>query len=74
MIILGGKSTLIIFAPRQNETLALSAEKGVIPTGSSIQLYNSLVEPYFRYGNTVWGLCNDNLIDSFSCYRTGWPE
>ena len=26
-------------------------------------LYKSLVEPYFRYGNTVWGLCNDNLID-----------
>ena len=35
----------------------------MIPTGSSIQLYKSLVEPYFRYGNTVWGLCNDNLID-----------
>ena len=31
--------------------------------GSSIQLYKSLVEPYFRYGNTVCGLCNDNLID-----------
>ena len=35
----------------------------MIPTGSSIQLYKSLVESYFRYGNTVWGLCNDNLID-----------
>ena len=41
----------------------ISRTKGVIPTGSSIQLYKSLVEPYFRYGNTVWGLCNDNLID-----------
>ena len=27
--------------------------KGVIPTGLSIQLYKSLVEPYFRYDNTV---------------------
>ena len=25
----------------------------------------SLVKPYFMYGNTVWGLCNDNLIDMF---------
>ena len=30
---------------------------------SSILLYKSLVEPYFRYGNTVWGLCNSILID-----------
>ena len=41
----------------------ISRTKGVIPTGSSIQLYKLFVEPYFRYVNTVWGLCNDNLID-----------
>ena len=41
----------------------ISRTKGVIPTGLSIQLCKSLVEPYCRYGNTVWGLCNDNLID-----------
>ena len=41
----------------------ISRTKGVISPRSSIQLYKSLVEPYFRYGNTVWGLCNDNLID-----------
>ena len=41
----------------------ISTTKGVIPTGSSIQRYKSLVGPYFRYGNTVWGLCNGNLID-----------
>ena len=41
----------------------ISRTKGMIPTGSSIKLYKSLVEPYFRYGNTVWGLCNDNLIN-----------
>ena len=40
----------------------ISRTKGVISTGSSIQLYRSLVEPYFKYDNTVWGLCNDNLI------------
>ena len=47
----------------------ISRTKGVIPTGSSIQLYRSLAEPYFRCGNTVWGLCNYNLIDSFSCCK-----
>ena len=41
----------------------ISRTKGVIPTGSSIQMYKPLVEPYFRYGKTVWRLCNDNLID-----------
>ena len=41
----------------------ISRTKGVIPIGSSIQLYKSLVEPYLRYGNIIWGLCNDNLID-----------
>ena len=41
----------------------ISRTIGVIPTGSSIQLQRSLVEPYFRYGNTIWGLCIDNLID-----------
>ena len=37
--------------------------KHCIPKRSSILLYKSLVEPYFRYGNTVWGLCNSILID-----------
>ena len=41
----------------------ISRTKDVIPTGSSIRLYKSLVEPYFRCGNTIWGLFNDNLID-----------
>ena len=31
----------------------ISRTKGVIPTGSSIQLYKSLVEPYFRFGDFV---------------------
>ena len=37
--------------------------KHCIPKRSSILLYKSLVEPYFRYGNTVRGLCNSILID-----------
>ena len=37
--------------------------KHCIPKKSSNLLYKSLVEPYFRYGNTVWGLCNSILID-----------
>ena len=37
--------------------------KHCIPKRFSILLYKSLVEPYFKYGNTVWGLCNSTLID-----------
>ena len=52
-----------ICSKTKRNVVVISRTKGVIPTGSSIQLYKSLVEPHFRYGNTVWGLCNDNLID-----------
>ena len=37
--------------------------KHCISKRSSILLYKSLVEPYFRYDNIVWGLCNSILID-----------
>ena len=37
----------------KRSTGIIKRTKGVIPTGSSIQLYKSLVEPYFRYDNTV---------------------
>ena len=37
--------------------------KHCIPKRSFILLYKSLVEPYFGYGNTIWGLCNSILID-----------
>ena len=48
----------------------ISRTKSVIPTGSSIQLYKSYVEPYFRYGNTVWRLCNDKLIHKLKLLQT----
>ena len=34
-----------------------------IPKDSLITLYKSLVEPYFRYCNTVWGRCGKSYID-----------
>ena len=34
-----------------------------IPNDSLITLYKSLVEPYFRYCNTVWGRCGKSYID-----------
>ena len=37
--------------------------KRFIPKKSSILSYKSLVEPYFRHGNIIWGLCNSILID-----------
>ena len=43
--------------------------RGCIPKRSSVQLYHSLVEPYFRYGNTIWGFCDKNLIDKLQCLQ-----
>ena len=34
-----------------------------IPKDSLITLYKSLVEPYFRYCNTVWSRCGKSYID-----------
>ena len=43
--------------------------KHCMPKRSSIFLHKSLVEPYFRYGSTVWGLCNSILIDKLQTLR-----
>ena len=37
--------------------------RGCIPKRSTLQLYYSLVDPYFRYRNTIWGFCDNNLIE-----------
>ena len=36
--------------------------RNVIPRDSLITLYKTLIEPHFRYCNTVWGYCNGTLI------------
>ena len=34
----------------------------IVSQHSLITLYKTLIEPYFRYSSTVWGYCNDALI------------
>ena len=34
-----------------------------VPMESLVLLYKTLIEPYFRYCNTVWGYCNETLLD-----------
>ena len=34
-----------------------------VPPESLVLLYKTLIEPYFRYCNTVWGYCNETLLD-----------
>ena len=34
-----------------------------VPRESLVLLYKTLIEPYFRYCNTVWGYCNETLLD-----------
>ena len=32
-------------------------------------LYKTLIEPYFRYSNTVWGQCHQTLLDRLQSMR-----
>ena len=34
-----------------------------VPMEFLVLLYKTLIEPYFRYCNTVWGYCNETLLD-----------
>ena len=34
-----------------------------VPRESLVLLYKTLIEPYFRYCNTVWGYCDETLLD-----------
>ena len=49
----------------------ISRTRGCIPKRSSVQLCHSLVEPYFICGNTIWGFCDNNLIDKLQCLQNG---
>ena len=37
--------------------------KGSVPKDSLVTLYKTLVEPYLRYGNIIWGQCGNTLIE-----------
>ena len=37
--------------------------KLTVPLESLVLQYKTLTEPYFRYCNTVWGYCNETLLD-----------
>ena len=39
--------------------------RNVIPRGSALSLHKTLIEPHFRYCNTVWGYCNETLKEKF---------
>ena len=38
-------------------------ESNDIPLGSLVTLYLTLIQPYFRYCNTVWGNCKQDLLN-----------
>ena len=40
-----------------------------LPQHSLLTLYRTLIEPYLRYCNTVWGQCRDTLRKNYSVYR-----
>ena len=41
----------------------LKRTQNFLPKSSLITLYKTLIEPYFRYCNIVWGQCNETLKD-----------
>ena len=41
----------------------LKRTRSFIPKQSLLTLYQSMIDPYLRYYNTVWGQCNETLLD-----------
>ena len=41
----------------------LKKTQNFLPKSSLITLYKTLIKPYFRYCNIVWGQCNETLKD-----------
>ena len=41
----------------------LKRTRSFLPKQSLLTLYQSMIEPYFRYCNNVWGQCNETLLD-----------
>ena len=41
----------------------LKRTRSFLPKQSLLTLYQSMIEPYFRYCNIVWGQCNETLLD-----------
>ena len=40
-----------------------------LPQHSLLTLYRTLIEPYLRYCNTVWGQCSDTLKEKLQCLQ-----
>ena len=43
--------------------------RSFLPRHSLLTLYRTLVEPYLRYCNTVWGQCNETLKERLQCLQ-----
>ena len=43
--------------------------KSCVPKESLIMVFRTLVEPYFRYCNTVWGNCGQTLLNKLQALQ-----
>ena len=41
----------------------------LLPQHSLLTLYTTLIQPYLRYCNTVWGQCSDTLKEKLQCLQ-----
>ena len=48
--------------------------RNFIPKDSLLMLYQTLVEPYYRYCSIVWGNCGEVPKTNFRFKRIGLPE
>ena len=47
----------------------LKGTQNYLPRSSLITLYKTLIEPYLRYCNIVWGQCNEILKDELQSFE-----
>ena len=53
----------------RRNTGSLKMMRLTVARESLVLLYETLIVPYFRYCNTVWGCCNETLLDKLQSYR-----
>ena len=70
MIPLPGINMLITFQQKLVKNIGIIKRvKNIFATTFSLTLYRTLIEPYLRYCNTVWGQCSDALKEELQCLQ-----
>ena len=66
---LSWKNHIDSVALKISKTIGLSKLRHFVPTHTLINIYNSLIAPYLRYGLVAWGQVNKNELDKLLILR-----